>query len=253
MTTNIFCKGNNTLASDSRWSFLVRDGERLVSTTAIGYIDNTGYDKIVYDEDTGFVFAGNGPLIDQWRQWVLNGNVLTPRPPVATDFAVCMTDLENSNIIFDHGQKVRHDDCRTAGTGAHPAYDCWNVNKDAKRAVISASAVDPMSGGEVKYLVGSSRQHNLDFSTSFDSIAEQFLQKGMVMYMNSQIPIPLDKAAVNDPRIEHLRNNVAKGAITAVAPSGYDPVVWTPSDEARLDAALAERAARRQARKTAPK
>lgn len=33
-----------------------------------------------------------------------------------------------------------------------------------------------------------------------------------------------------------------------VAPAGHDPVVWTPDDEARLDAALAERTRRREAK-----
>ena len=42
-----------------------------------------------------------------------------------------------------------------------------------------------------------------------------------------------------------VRDKIKVGQLSAEAPSGYDPVVWTPADELRLDSALAKRAAHR--------
>lgn len=249
MTTNVFCKKKNVLASDSRWSFRIDD--KLSTTLVIAYVDDTGYDKIALDEDTGFIFAGPGHAIDRWRTWALSPNqALLPRPPVETDFAICMTDLESGDILMEHGQKISDEFCRTAGTGAFPAYECWKVNFDAKTAVESAKKVDLSSGGDVKFLSCGDRKHNLSFAASFDSIAAQFLHKGMVMYpASSHNAVPIAQAANDDPRVASLVSKVKSGQASAEAPSGLDPVVWTPADEARLDEALAARAARRAARK----
>jgi hypothetical protein len=104
------------------------------------------------------------------------------------------------------------------------------------------------SGGKVKYLMDRGGTHNLDFSTPATSIRDEFLKRGMVMYIADRKPVPVDEAAQNDPRIKGLLERVQKGQIQAEAPNGLDPVVWTPSDEKRLDDALAARAARRAAR-----
>jgi hypothetical protein len=247
MTTNVFCKKNNVLASDSRWSYRVDD--RVSVTRAVAYIDNTGYDKMALDIDTGYMFAGPLEVIAKWREWALSPNQqILPRPAVAMDFAVCMTDLESGEIFMEHGQKVSDTFCRMAGTGAKPAYECWAVNYDARRAVVSASKTDVFSGGDVKFLMECGTSHNLDFSIPVTSIRDAFLKRGMVMYTADRNPIPVQEAAQNDPRIKSLLDGVQKGQISAEAPSGLDPVVWTPADEKRLDEALAARAARRAAR-----
>ncbi len=254
MTTNVFCKKTNTLASDSRWSVKVTDkvaGTEVGSTYAIVYVDDTGYDKICYDEDTGYIFAGTGPVIEKWKIWALSPNqALLTRPEVALGFSVCMTDLESSDIFYEHGQQVRDAECRMAGTGAKPAYDCWAQHGNAKKAVESAVGKDFFSGGQVKFLSGTDKSHNLSFSTDFSLTSSQLLKKGMVMYpVTSQISVPLNQAAISDPRIASLVDQIQKNQISAEAPSGFDPVVWTPSDEARLDEALAKRAQRRLAKK----
>lgn len=246
MTTNVYCKKHNVLASDSRWSFRAID-DKIQSTVAVAFVDNTGYDKIAFDGDTGYMFAGPGLVIDKWREWALSPNQsVIPRPAVEADFAICMTDLESGEILMEHGQKISDTNCRMAGTGAKPAYECWSVNEDAKRAVVSATKQDMLSGGDVKFLGGVGVKHNLDFSVPFRSIRDQFLVKGMVMYIASpQALIPLAQAAQNDPRIQDLVNRVKAEQMSAEAPSGFDPVIWTPADEARLDDALAKRTQRR--------
>jgi hypothetical protein len=249
VTTNVFDKAKNVLASDSRWSYeLKSDGSP--APIAVAYVDDTGYDKIAYDIDTGYLFAGDGLLIDKWRTWALSDiQVMLQRPPVTDGFAICMTDLETGDVIYEHGQQVIDTYCRMAGTGYRGAYECWVKNGDAKKAVVSAAKKDYFSGGEVKFLNGFDRKNNLSFASSFSSIKDQFLVKGMVMYTTPfQSPIPLEQAAAKDTRIADLIQNVKMGALSAGAPSGYDPVVWTPSDVARLDEALENRAKRRAAR-----
>ncbi len=60
-----------------------------------------------------------------------------------------------------------------------------------------------------------------------------------------QTAIPIGQAAQQDPRIKDLVERVKVGAVSATALSGFDPVVWTPADHARLDQALEDRAKRR--------
>lgn len=248
MTTNVFCKKNNVLASDSRWSYRPLD-DGVAVTRAIAFVDNAGYDKMAFDIDTGYMFAGPLDVIAKWREWALSPNQqIMPRPAVAPDFAVCMTDLTSGDIFMEHGQKVSDTFCRMAGTGAKHAYECWAVNQDAMRAVESAAKADVFSGGNVKFLMDGGRSHNLDFSVPVGAIRDEFLKRGMVMYIDERKAIPVHEAAKNDPRIGNLLDAVIKGQLSAEAPSGLDPVVWTPSDEKRLDDALAARAARRAAR-----
>lgn len=144
---------------------------------------------------------------------------------------------ETGEVAMEHGQKITGSEFRFAGTGAEPAYECWTSNKDPRRAVVSAQAKDPLSGGGVKFFQRHDGDNNLDTGVEFNVVAEQFLKKGMVMYMN-QKPMPVDQAARNDPRISELVDKVKAGGLAAEAPSGFDPVVWTEEDEQRLDDAL---------------
>jgi len=252
MTTNVFDKARNVLASDSRWSFQLRDGHFSHSPdrNVIPCVDNTGYDKITFDEDSGYLFAGDGQVIEQWKRWVAAPlQCVLPRPPTAQGFAVCITDLKTGEIRFEHGQRISDTDSRFAGTGSEPAYECWKVNRDAERSIVSACSLDVYSGGQVKFLHGRETiHHNLQTATPFSAINALFLTQGMVIYMNEnqgQTAIPIDRAAQQDPRIKDLVERVKVGAVSATAPSGFDPVVWTPADHARLDQALEDRAKKR--------
>lgn len=241
MTTNAYDKSKVMLATDSRWSFReVTDGIR--SSVFVAFIDDTGFDKIASDDECAYMFAGPGPLIDQWKKWVVSPNqAILPRPPVATDFAICAVDMESGNIWFEHGQKVSDSDCRFAGTGAKHAYDCWSVNRDVRRSIASATNGDHLSGGTVMHFCCRTRETNLQAQIDFASITNLFLEKGMVMYPATKAPLPIREAAQNDPRIASFVEEIRRGQVSAEAPSGYDPVVWTPADEARLDEAIAQR------------
>lgn len=240
MTTNVYDKDKSLLTTDSRWSYRpLSDG--VPSTQVVAYVDDTGFDKIAFDDVAVFMFAGPGDLIDRWKTFVSSPNkVLLRRPDVARTFAICMILKSSGEIVMEHGQKIKGSGFRFAGTGAEPAYECWSSNKDPKKAVKSATTKDPLSGGTVKFFQSQDGTHNLDTGVAFSSVAEQFLAKGQVMYTAQNAIVPVAQAAQQDPRIAALVAKVQKGGVSAEAPSGYDPVVWTPEDEQRLDDALSK-------------
>lgn len=242
MTTNVFDKTAGVLASDTRWSFrLIQDGP-IKSTLALLYVDDTGFEKIEYQPDYSFIFAGPSDLIDRWKKWINSSTRSLENPPgVANDFALCIIDMATGEVLEEHGQRIRDDLYRFAGTGAEPAHNCWKENKDPKRAVASATAAgaDIFSGGEVKYLNIKDASHNLNVSGTYELINQLTLKRGMVMYLSgNHAPMPIDEAAANDPRIKDLANKIAKGEVAAEAPCGLDTVVWTDTDVQRLNASL---------------
>lgn len=237
MTTNVYDLNARTLASDSRWSFRQKDDNGAV--ISIAYVDDTDFDKIEIHETYSFIFAGSSKLIDDWKQWIRspNKNVL-PRPPTIDDFSICWADNGTGEIWFEHGQKISDKYYRFAGTGAYPAYMCWSVNKDALRAVKSAAVGDPYSGGSVKYLNINTKKHNVNQAGLYESINQSILKKGFVMYTSSTQIVPIQDAAQHDSKIKDLVSRIANGSASADAPSGLDTIVWTPSDNQRLDDAL---------------
>lgn len=237
MTTNVFDQKKNVLATDSRWSFSVKGKTGIDLPDIVGFVDNTGFEKIVFDPTTVFMFAGDGALINEWRDRILSRNLLVGRRPgVARNFAICMVRRSDACILMEHGQKINGGPFRFAGTGAEPAYECWEKNRDPQRAVQSATLRDRASGGNVKFFDGTTGDHNIDFSVSYADVAEQFLKKGCIMYTNHSLPV--NEAVKKDPRAEEFVGRIKAGTIQAEAPSGYDPVIWTAEDEERLDKAL---------------
>lgn len=227
---------------------IAEDGIR--STIAMLYVDDTGFEKIVFDSKYSYMFAGPSDLINEWKTWIASPTkLMQPRPAVRDDFAVCFIDSETKIVRFEHGQRIRDDKYRFAGTGAVPAHKCWTANTDPIKAVESAKESDIFSGGTVKYLDISNRTssslneasvaHNLNLNGSFDSIKAATLSKGMVMYTQvNKANLPINEACANDPRIKDFVSKIANGEVVAKAPCGLDTVVWTETDEKRLDDAL---------------
>ncbi len=151
------------------------------------------------------------------------------------------------NTGYDKKSAIPTPDLR--GQDQNPLMNVGKSTGMPRRSIVSACALDVYSGGEVKFLQGrETLRHNLQTDTPFSAINALFLTQGMVIYMNQnqgQTAIPIGQAAQQDPRIKDLVERVKVGAVSATAPSGFDPVVWTPADHARLDQALEDRAKRR--------
>lgn len=237
MTTNVFDVKAATVASDSRWSYTIKEGDVL---RAVVYADDTGFDKMVEGEGVCALFAGNSKLIDLWKDWIRSPNkVVMRRPHTEDNFSMCVVNSATGALIFEHGQKIIDDSYRFAGTGAKPAHTCWLANKDARLAVKSAARDDYYSGGEVKYFNAATKEHNVGEPGEFKLINEAILKRGIVMYPTySGKTVTIDEAAKADPAIRELTRKIASGNAAAEAPSGHDPVVWTETDIKRLDTAL---------------
>jgi hypothetical protein len=93
MTTNVFCKLQNVLASDSRWTYENED----TKYDFFGFVDDTNWDKIFHSKknELGLLFAGNSKLIDSWKSWALSEIEIGNRPAIDlnADFALCIVDL----------------------------------------------------------------------------------------------------------------------------------------------------------------
>jgi hypothetical protein len=218
------------------------------SSEFFGFIDDTGYDKITYFNKTGGVFAGDIELMDAWKEWFKAGANMHDELPVTEDeagIAVCMVNLEQGSIDFKGKDlEVDHDECYVAGTGALPAFECWAVHYDARKAVETALTMDMYSGGKVKYLNGN-LENNLG-SANKAAVKEKFLDEGSIMYIKSGQIVPLKTAMENDSRVQSLVDKIAKGKIRAQARMGTRASVWTTEERKRLNDALAKVVARNQ-------
>ncbi len=240
MTTNVVDTASSMLASDSRWSFPVHSlgGGSL---HALIYVDDAEFDKIEVGPEYSFIFAGDSGLMEAWKAWHRDPNrLVVQRPAVGVNFSLCLIDMAKKEIKFEHGQRISGSDHRFAGTGALPAYECWIVNKSATRAVDSACKRDIWSGGAVKYLDLNTRKHNVVQANVCKSINRVAEQKGMVIIMGQSASkaVPVADAAASDPLVREALKKVSSGSVAAQAPAGHDPIVWTDTDVARLDAAL---------------
>lgn len=227
------------LSTDSRWSILSNDGEWLA------FVDDTDYDKLVCMRSAGFLFAGDLPLIDAWKQYVLAGMKKGTRPEVIqrTKISVIQVDLTTGDIVFQShkmlramfGSAVR---AVFAGTGAEPAKDCWDKNKCAVTAITSASAKDKRSGGKVVYLRRSPRGGNEVNTTTADQVMQIIKDRGFLMNTSNAQPVivPITTAA-ND-----ASNLVAQAFANEILSGGSAPLSapFPGMDEPWSDETVAE-------------
>jgi hypothetical protein len=235
MTTNVTDLTSQQMASDSRWS--------IPKTEFLVYLDDSGFDKIVTQHDLALMFAGNAGVIQSWKDWLPIATENSPIPEVV-GIAVCAVNLTTGQIVFESGQDIYPNEARFAGTGAFHAYNCWQVNGCPRKAVNSAKIVDIYSGGEVKYLVFSSKDTNVSNSTGVKDLHQMLATKGMVMYTNGfngyqpGYVLGIEDAAKSDPEVAKIKDQIASGAVVASAPCGAMYNDWTEESKAKLEAAI---------------
>lgn len=240
MTTNVYDATVGLLTSDSRWSRLT--GEWLI------YVDDTGYDKIVFDHKLAFLFAGDLPNIDVWKQWINNGRKGNPPIEHLGRMSVIQIDTKTAKVVFMSHPSFPKTSFGTAlravfaGTGGVHAKACWDANKCAKQAVVTAIGQDIQSGGEVKHLECANRQHNLT-AAKFSQlhVTEQAKTKGFIMNINSnQAPIKVQDAAndPSNPTVKALADIVLAGGMSFSAPFPDMDVAWSDEKIKEFEAAL---------------
>ncbi len=253
MTTNVTDLSARQMASDSRWSIVVPEPLPGLDHKPdfVIFIDDARFDKIVRHRGTAYMFAGNGRMIQAWKDWLASapGSAVSRPPPYTAEggIAICMVEMATAVVKFDKGQKIKDPDKSSpkalfAGSGARHAHGHWKVNRDALKAVEAAIAVDIFSGGAVKYVRFADGSHNLDEAETINDVTQRLAKKGIVMYQGhgNKAGISVEQAATGDPAVREVLDRIASGKLVAGAPfeSMYEP--WSEEDVRRLDAALNE-------------
>lgn len=241
MTTNVIDLQAGVITTDSRWSY-----------QGLGfalYVDDTGFEKIVEYRGCAFTFAGDGALIQSWKDWLKsNPTAVHQQPEVERktpqglrSVTLSMVDMATKKVTFCRGNAIKSEEALFAGSGARQAKICWETNKDAKLAVKSAILVDIFSGGTVKYLEFKGNKNNLNETATIQDVNHMLATKGQIMsYANQNAPntvLPAtgaDVAAEREKIVEQLR----KGEVAASAPCDAMFEAWSEGDKTRLTSAL---------------
>lgn len=238
MTTNVCDVSVGMLTSDSRWSR--ETGEWII------YVDDTGYDKIVFDAKLAFLFAGDMVNIDAWKQWVVNGRTGPMPLSYLQRMSVIQVDINTGKVIFQSHQFLNSSfgvsvKALYAGTGAPSAKKCWDTNKCAATAVESAKLDDMLSGGTVVYLNRKTKGTNVTNGKSASDVIQQAKEKGMIMHKTSgQAPVPVKVAAndVSNPAAQAVANLVLSGGVSFSAPFPEIDAPWSEEKVKEFEAAL---------------
>lgn len=248
MTTTVYDVDASLVASDSRWSAYVNlyDGQYLF------FVDNTGFNKLVDRLGAVLVLAGDGELIAEWKKWWACDELnIDNMPSVALNeirkISVMIVSKEDREILFDAGPKLaiadefEDDNARRylavfSGSGQQFASQCWFNNRCYNQSILTASANDPCTGGDVKYINFATNAHNTnDENFDYTSIQKSLMERGMLMKLADKNVIPLDQHLQS----EEIKDKIANGAIRASAPSGKESTfVWNEARLAKLSKAI---------------
>ncbi|RTF27157.1 hypothetical protein D9B84_00640 [Serratia marcescens] len=246
MTTTVYDKVNRLIVTDSRWSKLLDD---VGYPGHVAYVDDTGFGKLAVRDDHVLTLAGNGLLIQHWKQWWA-GDLSEQRPPILIDgqeaISLHIVKISTNEIIFDIGEKLSaqtvDDDGNKvinavfAGTGAYHAGGVWLKSGCARTALEAAKIGDICTGGQLRYVDFDSGKQDIESEILLISeVAEAFLEKGMIMDTNNPLSQPVP---ITEQEVTHIRQLIANGDITPCAPTGGKPVVWDEKSIARLDHAI---------------
>ena len=231
MTTNAIDRLNRLVASDSRWSMAI-DGNR------IAYVDDTGFDKLANRQFHTMAFAGDGILIERWKNWFLAEELdfdnLPPFQRLEVNTLVTLyfslVQKPDCNVIFNSGWWIHHGEHASfAGSGAAHAYDCYVLNGCGKKSITSAAVNDPATGGEIKFVELTTGVHNLssDQSTLSNAI-QQLNQRGFVMDTNTKVVTPIRD--LQTATVEAL-SALQSGERSLSAPTGLPMRVWSDAQK----------------------
>lgn len=236
MTTNAIDRRKVIIASDSRWS--------LVENDHLIYVDDTGFEKIATRPFSAMICAGDGVLIEAWRNWYLARQLLVANlPPTERPFQDGQVSIdvtlvaEDGQILFIKGVYITLDEhALFAGSGAAPAYECFEVNRSATLSVESASKVDPQTGGAIKFVDLQLRKHNLSQpGRTLKDANQELLARGMAMDLTTKKVIPMrDYLATATQQ----KGNFQAGDSGLSAPTGKNCRPWTSADKERLKQAV---------------
>lgn len=220
MTTTVCDMESRVLTTDSRWSW---ETER-----AILYVDDVGFEKMLYTDDAVYQFAGNSVVIQSWKDFMSTEPGSSTNRPTLDGISLVVYDLVNHAIVLAHncfniGEPGQVPRSIFSGTGMVHALPAWTVHRCAYQAIEHAVAMDPFSGGPTKFFETNARQHNLMDVIRVGDINRALPLKGYVMTkpnVETKLgePVPASEAAANDPAIKELVDRIAQGQLAPSAP-----------------------------------
>jgi len=232
MTTNAIDRQQLVIASDSRWSY--------IQNGYVIYVDDVDFDKIAWRASGAMICAGNGMLIEAWKDWFLSPMPSNHAPATETvtplgepdSIMVTVFQAGTGDVLFSYGWYLPFDDVAYfAGTGAEYAHRCFAENRCAETSVRSAGLSDPRTGGETKLLNLVDGTNNLGTGLKrLNQIDFDFEKKGMAMNIETKNVISFAEYAAGQDQA-----NVAKpNAANLSAPTGQAMKPWTEDNKRRL-------------------
>mgnify|MGYP000044478885 FL=1 len=230
MTTNVFSiiPSHKIMACDSRWSY--------ETDKFLYYIDDSGYDKIIFNGVIVAVFAGKANVIELFKKWISSGckdtipnpngisiiayNTLTDEP-FTRNHSFTYPSNKNPQVLF-------------SGSGAFDAMRSWEKCNDCIKSVENACLTDVYTGGSVKFLNVLSLEHNiLNEQTQLSDLFDLLKERGFVMRKHAKqlntIAEPI-KTAMNDPEILKDVNVFSSGEASFEAPAPEAMIEWQENE-----------------------
>lgn len=243
MTTNAIDRAKLIVTSDSRWSVPLPND---VNPTHVMYVDDTGFEKISTSDIATLVFAGDGVLISQWKNWFKQDRPDWEAMPETerivdgrlVDISICVV-TPAGRVIHDSGTCLMHGEtARFSGSGSFFARNCFVQNSCIIKAIDTAGSSDPYTGGITKYLELHSGLNNLTETESTLQDAERELgERGKIMELATGVVTSLKDALESQAdALQALKT----GGVHLSAPTGLQSRKWTASEKAALRAALEE-------------
>ncbi|MGH8384023.1 MAG: hypothetical protein ACRESJ_00770 [Pseudomonas sp.] len=240
MTTTVCDIANKILTTDSRWSW--------ETESAVLYVDDVRFEKMIYMKDTVYQFAGNSRVIQEWKDFVAADPKSAAERPTLDGISLMMYDVNANAVLLAHNCCCGNDeDQRTisifSGTGMVHALPAWAVHRCAYKALEHAVSMDPFSGGTTKFFELNDCRHNLMEEVRVLDINRALPLKGYVMtksHNESKLgdPIPAAEAAANDADIRSVVEQIAEGKLAPSAPFMYMHCKATDEQNKVADAAL---------------
>lgn len=232
------------MATDSRWS--IQHGNWLF------YLDDTGYDKIERMNGMALMFAGYGAKIQEYKYWLRSNPADDSNMPDVKGMSVCMVEESTGIVEVKEEQEIDESNVLCAGSGAWPAYRCWQANKSPLRAVDSAKMVDICSGGEVKFIDFPNSKTNVvsvhgAADLTIQVISENIFKRGIPMKLHTTqqnaLNMPFSKVAGGAANDEHAAREeigalIASGELSANAPCAGMNNDWSDASKANFKRAL---------------
>ncbi|MDR7068159.1 hypothetical protein J2X02_000976 [Pseudoxanthomonas japonensis] len=235
MTTNVLDHHNRKVTSDSRWS--ITAGRQLI------FVDNSGFEKIAERPLAVMICAGDAKLIDEWKRWFttpIPANELPPTDRIELDGSfheIYVTIIKKPEyaVVFSSGdyKQLEHRASFT-GSGADFAMACYAINGCSEKCVDSASAQDPRTGGDVKYVDFQTMTSNVNGPyVSMQELEQMFSDRGTVMDLDTKQTSPI--SAMNKTEIAKA---LEAGRASIAAPTGRAPRAWTMEEKVAVSDAM---------------